>query len=75
MKNSIKLLISVGWLFGYNLAVYLMHNANTRPVNPALHYVFIAITYAPMLMALLVWFDKPKILYKALIKANNKDLQ
>lgn len=67
MKTSVKLLISIAWLFVYNIMALLLHGANSTPQNQAVHYTLLAITYLPMLLALLVWFNQPKTLYKAII--------
>lgn len=63
MKYSTRALISVLWLCIYNLlATYA-----PVPKQPlTLHYAAICIIYAPMLMALLVWIEQPKAIYKRL---------
>ena len=66
MKNSIRLLISVGWLFVFNITALLLYNAISNTVNKPLHYALLALAYAPLLMALLVWLDPPKALYRHL---------
>lgn len=61
MRYGTRALISVGWLAVYNLVTTF-----TEPVQAPvwLYYVQVGFTYAPMLLALLVWFEWPKILYK-----------
>lgn len=63
MKYSTRALISVLWLCIYNL----LANYAPVPQKPfTLHYAAICIIYAPMLMALLVWIERPKVFYKRL---------
>jgi hypothetical protein len=69
MKNSIRLLISVGWLFVFNITALLLHTAINTTVNKPLHYALLALAYAPLIMALLVWLDRPKALYKSFINS------
>jgi len=69
MKNSIRLLVSVGWLFVFNITALLLHNAINNSSNITLHYALLALAYAPLIMALLVWLDRPKALYKRFINS------
>lgn len=65
MKYSTRALISVFWLLIYNL---LATYAPANHQSDVLQVLHIGITYAPMLLALLVWFEQPKILYKSMEK-------